>query len=158
MSEKAKPASEIIIKLPTTTPAEKHQIAADVVASLNRRGILAAEVDFSDLERGLQSFILKQAERLTEAARECIDPHLQELLSEMAKGWIRLAESHAVNGWQPISTAPLERLIKVATLNREGYHPFVYPVRRTADGWVSEATKGLVDINPTHWSDWTDSD
>ena len=69
-----------------------------------------------------------------------------------------MAEGLGQNGWQPVSTAPLDRGIKVATLDREGYHPYSFPVRRTADGWARDETKGLLDINPTHWCDWADND
>jgi len=95
MVEKGKPGSEIIIKVPTSTPAEKQRLAGDVVASLHRRGIAAAQVDFSDLEKDLRSFILKQVEQLNRAATECADADLRELLIEMANGWLRLAETQA---------------------------------------------------------------
>jgi hypothetical protein len=81
------PAGEII-KLPD----DGRRIAAEIVASLNRRGIPAAEVVFSDLGLSARAFGLMQAERLTEAAAECEDSDVRELIVEMAAAWLRLPE------------------------------------------------------------------
>jgi len=53
--------------------------------------------------------------------------------------------------WQPIWSAPLDREIEVSVRDQEGYHMFVFPVRRTSAGWISSEVKGLIPINPTHW-------
>jgi hypothetical protein len=92
-----KATAEIIIKVPATTPSEKRQIAAEIVASLNRRGVPAAQVDFSDPTEDLRSFVQKQAERLTEAAAACTDADLRKLMTEMAEGWLRLVPEAGAN-------------------------------------------------------------
>ncbi len=53
--------------------------------------------------------------------------------------------------WMPIESAPFGREIEVSVLDRDGYHAFVFPVRRTADGWVAAGVKGFIWIDPTHW-------
>jgi hypothetical protein len=85
----SKSVSEIIEK--PTARAERQQIAADIVASLNRRGIPAAEVVFSGLENQ-QAFILRQVENLTEAAKLCKDSDVRKLMIEIAARWLQIAK------------------------------------------------------------------
>jgi hypothetical protein len=56
--------------------------------------------------------------------------------------------------WQPISSAPFDRDIELAVIDRQGAHPLVFPCRRVANGWINAKTKERVDVNPTHWRDW----
>jgi hypothetical protein len=60
----------------------------------------------------------------------------------------------AEGDWKPIETAPFDRLIEVGVIGRNEVHPFAYPVRRAADGWLAVGIKGLQEIEPTHWRDW----
>ena len=57
--------------------------------------------------------------------------------------------------WKPIWSAPFDRDIEVSVIDWDGYHAFVFPVRRTEAGWVSSEVKGTIPINPTHWREWT---
>src|SRR5262249_48286614 len=57
--------------------------------------------------------------------------------------------------WQPIWTAPLNREIAVAVLDRDGYHAFVFPLYQTWTCWVSREVSGLIPITPTHWRELT---
>jgi hypothetical protein len=61
----------------------------------------------------------------------------------------------AVTGWQPIETAPANRLIEVGTLGGYGVRAFAFRVRKTDQGWVLEEgdLRSPMPINPTHWRD-----
>ena len=56
--------------------------------------------------------------------------------------------------WKPIRSAPFDCEIEVSVLDREGYHAFIFPVRRTAGGWTHPDIKGPIPIDPTHWRLW----
>ena len=53
--------------------------------------------------------------------------------------------------WEPISTAPYDRDIELAVIDRNGEHTLVIPCRRIPDGWVNAVTKRRVEVQPTHW-------
>jgi len=57
-----------------------------------------------------------------------------------------------------VATVPPDREIKVAVLDRGGYHVFVFWVRRTEAGWAIDDIRGVVPIDPTHWRERIDSD
>ncbi len=63
--------------------------------------------------------------------------------------------SALMSDWMPIDSAPSDRDIEVSVIDRDGYHAFVFPVRRTPDGWVAPGVKGVIWIDPTHWREWT---
>lgn len=56
--------------------------------------------------------------------------------------------------WQPISTAPFDRDLELAVIDRDGPHALVFPCRRVLTGWIKSATKERVDISPSHWRIW----
>ncbi|ODT31114.1 MAG: hypothetical protein ABS35_05635 [Kaistia sp. SCN 65-12] len=56
--------------------------------------------------------------------------------------------------WYPISTAPFDRDLELAVLDRDGAHALVFPCRRILSGWVKSKTQERVDIWPTHWREW----
>ncbi len=56
--------------------------------------------------------------------------------------------------WQPIHTAPFDRDLELALLDRHGVHALVFPCRRTPDSWINAETKQRVDVQPTHWREW----
>jgi hypothetical protein len=56
--------------------------------------------------------------------------------------------------WQPISSAPFDRDLELAVIDRDGPHALVFPCRRVLTGWIKSATKERVDISPTHWRIW----
>ncbi len=56
--------------------------------------------------------------------------------------------------WQPINTAPFDRDLELAFLDRDGVHALVFPCRRTLDSWINAETKQRVDVQPTHWREW----
>lgn len=56
--------------------------------------------------------------------------------------------------WQPIGTAPFDRDLELAVIDRDGPHALVFPCRRVLSGWVNAETKARIDILPTHWREW----
>jgi hypothetical protein len=56
--------------------------------------------------------------------------------------------------WKPISTAPFDRDLELAVIDRDGPHALVFPCRRTLGGWLNPENKQLIDVRPSHWRDW----
>jgi hypothetical protein len=56
--------------------------------------------------------------------------------------------------WHPISTAPFDRDLELAVMDKDGHHALVFPCRRILTSWIKSATKERVDISPTHWRTW----
>jgi hypothetical protein len=56
--------------------------------------------------------------------------------------------------WQPISTAPFDRDLELAVLDRQGPHALVFPCRRILEGWINSQTGARIDVQPTHWRNW----
>ena len=61
---------------------------------------------------------------------------------------------HHFKMWRDISTAPFDRDIELAVLDREGPHALVFPCRRIIGGWMKAGTRERIDVHPTHWRDW----
>jgi len=60
--------------------------------------------------------------------------------------------------WRPINTAPFDREVELAIIDRQGEHALIFPCRRIVGGWVDARTKKqLYYILPTHWRDWLSS-
>ena len=56
--------------------------------------------------------------------------------------------------WEEISTAPYDRDLELAVIERDHLHPLVFACRRTPGGWVKVTTHERVAIHPTHWRPW----
>jgi hypothetical protein len=56
--------------------------------------------------------------------------------------------------WKSIPTAPFDRDLELAVIDRDGPHALVFPCRRTFGGWLHAENKKLIDVRPTHWRDW----
>jgi hypothetical protein len=57
--------------------------------------------------------------------------------------------------WQPISTAPLDCDLELSVINYDGVHALLFPCHRIHDGWLKAGTKERLDLQPTHWREWT---
>jgi len=57
--------------------------------------------------------------------------------------------------WMPISSAPFDRDLELAVIDRAGTHALLFPCRRILGDWINAVTKRRVDVNPTHWREWT---
>jgi len=58
--------------------------------------------------------------------------------------------------WQPVSSAPFDRDLELAVVDRKEAHALAFPCRRSADGWLNAQTKRRIDVRPTHWREWKD--
>jgi hypothetical protein len=62
--------------------------------------------------------------------------------------------THQNRVWQPISTAPFDRDLELAVIERDGPHALVFPCRRILSGWINAETKQRIEVRPTHWRAW----
>jgi hypothetical protein len=56
--------------------------------------------------------------------------------------------------WEAITTAPFDRDLELAVIDRDGPHALVFPCRRIPGGWMKVATHERIDVHPTHWRNW----
>ncbi len=56
--------------------------------------------------------------------------------------------------WEPIDTAPSDRELELAVIDREGPHALAFACRRVDDGWINARSKQRIDVRPTHWREW----
>ena len=57
--------------------------------------------------------------------------------------------------WKVISTAPFDRDLELAVIDRDRPHALAFPSRRIIDGWINAATKQRIEVRPTHWREWS---
>jgi hypothetical protein len=57
--------------------------------------------------------------------------------------------------WETIATAPYNRDLELAVIERDQLHRLVFACRRAADGWINVATHERVVVSPTHWRPWS---
>jgi hypothetical protein len=56
--------------------------------------------------------------------------------------------------WQIAGSAPRDRDLELAVIDKAGVHVLVFPCRRIGDGWVNAITHARIDVRPTHWREW----
>jgi hypothetical protein len=56
--------------------------------------------------------------------------------------------------WEPISTAPFDRNLELAVIERGEAHALVFPCRRILGGWINAESKQQIEVRPTHWREW----
>jgi hypothetical protein len=56
--------------------------------------------------------------------------------------------------WQPVSTAPFDRDLELAVVDKDETHALVFPCRQIPDGWMNAESRKRVDVRPTHWREW----
>jgi hypothetical protein len=59
--------------------------------------------------------------------------------------------------WENISTAPFDRELELAVVERDSVHALVFACRRIFCGWVNAQTSQRVTISPTHWRPWAEN-
>lgn len=59
--------------------------------------------------------------------------------------------------WQPIETAPGDRDIELAVMDKDGLHALVFPCRRAAGGWLKAHDGERLDVRPSHWREWQEN-
>jgi hypothetical protein len=57
--------------------------------------------------------------------------------------------------WRPISTAPFDRDLELSVIENGEVYALVFPCRRTKNKWLNASTSKAVDVDPTHWRDWS---
>lgn len=113
------------------------------------------------LEPSARSYHLEMAKRWTHLARsyEFVESLEQFLLDLDKAGSAFLDRERPQVKWQPISTAPFDRDLRLAVLDPGGEaHALVFPCRRVLGGWIKAETKARLDVDPTHWQEWLDGD
>ena len=55
--------------------------------------------------------------------------------------------------WRSISTAPFDRDLVLAVLDKDGEHPLVFRCRRVPHGWINAETKRQIDVRPSNWQE-----
>ena len=60
--------------------------------------------------------------------------------------------------WEPISSAPFDRDLELAVMERGEAHTLVFPCRRILGGWVNAETRQRIEVYPTHWREWEGTD
>ncbi len=58
--------------------------------------------------------------------------------------------------WQPVSTAPFDRDLELAVLDKDGHHALVFACRQIPGGWMNAGSKQWIDVRPTHWREWVE--
>ena len=56
--------------------------------------------------------------------------------------------------WQPIVSAPFDRDLELAVIDKDGPHALAFPCRRVLDGWINAKTGQRIAVHPTHWRVW----
>jgi hypothetical protein len=58
--------------------------------------------------------------------------------------------------WQPIFTAPFDRDLELAVIDREEPHALAFSCLRIFGGWINAETKQKLNtrLHPSHWRDW----
>ena len=59
--------------------------------------------------------------------------------------------------WETIVTAPYNRDLELAVIERDQVYPLVFACRRAPSGWVNVTTRERVVVSPTHWRPWSKS-
>jgi hypothetical protein len=70
------------------------------------------------------------------------------------KELMQAARQPSMMRWQPIDTAPFERDLELAVIDKDGPHALAFACRRMAGGWIGAQTKRQIDVRPTHWREW----
>jgi hypothetical protein len=56
--------------------------------------------------------------------------------------------------WESIATAPFDRELELAVIDKDGPHALAFACRRIAGGWTNAKSKQQIDVRPTHWREW----
>jgi hypothetical protein len=59
-----------------------------------------------------------------------------------------------MEGWNPISSAPADRDLRLAVIESGEVHALVFPCRRARGGWIHAETGKPILVSPTHWCEW----
>lgn len=58
--------------------------------------------------------------------------------------------------WLPVSLAPADVDLEICVMDYDGIiHSLEFPCQKHNAGWFDAATKRRIDVQPTHWRNWT---
>lgn len=57
--------------------------------------------------------------------------------------------------WQTIDSAPQDRDLELAVIDKGDIHALAFPCRRLRDGWINAITHARIEVRPTHWREWS---
>ena len=57
---------------------------------------------------------------------------------------------------QLISSAPFDRDLELAVVDKDEHHALVFPCRRVSGGRMNAGSKKRIDVSPTHWREWVE--
>ncbi len=60
------------------------------------------------------------------------------------------------NDWQPVATAPMDRVVQVGVTSKNGVLAVFFPCRLTANGWINALVRAPLLHEPTCWREWRD--
>lgn len=109
------------------------------------------------VEPGDRAFHLEMAKRWTLLAWSCeFADSLEHFFEDLDRtGVKRQHQTNQQPDWQPIATAPFDRDLRLAVIDRQGIaHALVFHCRRVLGGWFKAETKARIDADPTHWREW----
>jgi len=58
--------------------------------------------------------------------------------------------------WMPTSNTPFDIDVELDVIDRAGTHALLFPCRRILGGWINARTNRRVEVDPTHWREWTE--
>ncbi len=60
--------------------------------------------------------------------------------------------------WLPVSIAPPDGDLEVCVMDYDGIvRALTYPCHREGADWIDASNSRRIDIQPTHWRKWTES-
>lgn len=117
---------------------------------------------------------LARAGEAKQCAEKTSDPRSKADFLQLEQAWASLADSYQFSerlehfmlqdrgvtlaGWEPGATAPFDRDLQLAVLDRDGVHALAFPCRRILGGWLDAQSKRRIDLEPTHWRTWLEPD
>jgi hypothetical protein len=74
-------------------------------------------------------------------------------------GVLTMSEIHSLSvEWLPVSIAPPDADLEVCVRDFDGIVlSLAYPCHKIGADWVDASNKKHIDIQPTHWRNWTES-
>jgi hypothetical protein len=94
-------------------------------------------------------------------------------LLHMEENWKRLAQSYEISEqlerslivrsqylykrmeWQRVAVAPFDCILELAVKSAAGIDAIAIPCRRVLKGWITASTGESIDVQPTHWREWS---
>ncbi len=91
----------------------------------------------------------------------------------MEESWKRLAQSYELSeklersltmrsqelcermDWRRAAVAPFDRVLELAVMSAAGIDTIAVPCRRVLRGWIAAESGKPVDVQPTHWREWS---